>query len=101
MRYRNAMPDSADLASGQGRSWRDTLNVTDRKQAEQRLTELGYNFRWLDDGGISVQTPPLLAVDEFGRGKDVSSTKLWPLQPAGPMTRAMKSRAVLWRLQPY
>ena len=71
VRYRNAMPDSADLASGQGRSWRDTLNVTDRKQAEQRLTELGYNFRWLDDGGISVQTPPLLAVDEFGRGKDV------------------------------
>jgi hypothetical protein len=71
VRYRNAMPDSADLASGQGRSWRDTLNVTDWKQAEQRLTELRYNFRWLDDGGISVQTPPLLAVDEFGRGKDV------------------------------
>jgi alpha-ketoglutarate-dependent taurine dioxygenase len=71
VRYRNAMPESADLASGQGRSWRDTLNVADRKQAEQRLTELGYNFRWLDDGGISVQTPALLAVDEFGRGKDV------------------------------
>ena len=71
VRYRNAMPDSADLASGQGRSWRDTLNVADRKQAEQRLTDLGYNFRWLDDGGISVQTPALLAVDEFGRGKDV------------------------------
>ena len=71
VRYRNAMPDSADLASGQGRSWRDTLNVTDWKQAEQRLIELRYNFRWLDDGGISVQTPPLLAVDEFGRGKDV------------------------------
>ena len=71
VRYRNAMPDSADLASGQGRSWRDTLNVTNRKRAEQRLTELGYNFRWLDNGGISVQTPPLLAVDEFGRGKDV------------------------------
>ena len=71
VRYRNAMPDSADLASGQGRSWRDTLNVTDWKQAEQRLIDLRYNFRWLDDGGISVQTPPLLAVDEFGRGKDV------------------------------
>ena len=71
VRYRNAMPESADLASGQGRSWRDTLNVADRKQAEQRLTELGYNFRWLDDGRISVQTPALLAVDEFGRGKDV------------------------------
>jgi hypothetical protein len=65
------MPDSADLASGQGRSWRDTLNVLDRKQAEQRLKDLGYNFRWLGDGGLLVQTPALLAVDEFSRGKDV------------------------------
>ena len=71
VRYRNAMPESADLASGQGRSWRDTLNVSNRKQAEQRLTDLGYNFRWLGDGGLSVQTPVLPAVDEFGRGKDV------------------------------
>ena len=71
VRYRNAMPESADLASGQGRSWRDTLNVQNQKQAEQRLTELGYNFRWLDDSGLSVQTPALRAVDEFGRGRDV------------------------------
>jgi len=71
VRYRNAMPESADLASGQGRSWRDTLNVSDRKQAEQCLTDLGYNFRWLGDGGLSVQTPALLAVNQFSRGKDV------------------------------
>ena len=71
VRYRNAMPASADLASGQGRSWRDTLNVSNEGEAERRLTELGYNFRWLDDGDLSVQTPALLAVDEFGRGKDV------------------------------
>ena len=64
------MPDSTDLASGRGRNWRDTLNVRDRKQAEQRLQSWGTTSD-VDDGGISVQTPPLLAVDEFGQGKDV------------------------------
>jgi len=71
VRYRNSMPIDADVASGQGRSWKDTLNVSNAEQAETRLTELGYSFRWLNDGGLSVQTPALMAVDEFGRGKDV------------------------------
>ncbi len=41
VRYRNAMPDSADLASGQGRSWRDTLNVVDRNRRSSVLQSWG------------------------------------------------------------
>ena len=71
VRYRNSMPENADLASGQGRSWRHTLNVASIAEAERRLTSLGYEYRWLRDGGLSVQTPILPAIDDFGRGREV------------------------------
>lgn len=71
VKYRNSMPSEANLASGQGRSWKDTLTVGSEQEAEEKLSALGYRFNWLDDGGLSVQTPALAAVDHFGRGKDV------------------------------
>ena len=61
----------ANLESGQGRSWKNTLTVGSAQEAEEKLSALGYRFNWLDDGGLSVQTPALSAVDHFGRGKDV------------------------------
>ncbi len=71
VKYRNSMPSESNLESGQGRSWRDTLTVGSEQEAEEKLSTLGYRFNWLDDGGLSVQTPALAAVDHFGRGKDV------------------------------
>lgn len=71
VKYRNSMPSEANLESGQGRSWKDTLTVGSEQEAEEKLSALGYRFTWLDDGGLSVQTPALAAVDHFGRGKDV------------------------------
>ena len=71
VKYRNSMPSEANLESGQGRSWKDTLTVGSEQEAENKLSSLGYQFNWLDDGGLSVQTPALAAVDHFGRGIDV------------------------------
>ena len=71
VKYRNSMPSEANLESGQGRSWKDTLTVASAQEAQEKLSALGYRFNWLDDGGLSVQTPALSAVDHFGRGKDV------------------------------
>jgi hypothetical protein len=65
------MPSEANHESGQGRSWKDTLTVNSAHEAEEKLVALGYQFNWLEDGGLSVQTPALAAVDHFGRGKDV------------------------------
>ena len=76
VKYRNSMPSEANLESGQGRSWKDTLTVENEQEAEDKLSALGYRFNWLDDGGLSVQTPPLAAVDHFGRGKDVFFNQL-------------------------
>lgn len=71
VKYRNSMPSEANLESGQGRSWKDTLTVGSKQEAEEKLSALGYRFNWLDDGGLSVQTPALAAIDHFGRGRDV------------------------------
>ena len=76
VKYRNSMPSEANLESGQGRSWKDTLTVESEQEAEEKLSSLGYRFNWLDDGGLSVQTPALAAVDHFGRGKDVFFNQL-------------------------
>ena len=76
VKYRNSMPSEANLESGQGRSWKDTLTVGSEQEAENKLSSLGYQFNWLDDGGLSVQTPALAAVDHFGRGKDVFFNQL-------------------------
>ena len=76
VKYRNSMPSEANLESGQGRSWKDTLTLGSAQEAEEKLSALGYRFNWLDDGGLSVQTPALAAVDHFGRGKDVFFNQL-------------------------
>lgn len=71
VRYRNTMPFAADQASGQGRSWRDTLSVDSRVEAEAKLGSLGYRYEWLTDEALSVQTPALPAVVTAPDGVEV------------------------------
>ena len=46
-RYSLTMPAEADATSGQGRSWRQTLNVDTKEAAEARLAALEYDWQWL------------------------------------------------------
>ena len=69
VRYTNVMPDSDDAASGQGRSWRSTLSVQDRPDAETRLRQLGYDWEWRDDGSLRATTPALEAVRRLPDGR--------------------------------
>ncbi len=71
VRYRNTMPAAADQGSGQGRSWRDTLSVDTRAEAEAKLASLGYRYAWLADEALSVQTPALPAVVTSPDGVEV------------------------------
>ncbi|MBL6821254.1 MAG: TauD/TfdA family dioxygenase, partial [Luminiphilus sp.] len=48
-RYSLTMPAEADATSGQGRSWRQTLNVDSKEAAEARLALLEYDWQWLPD----------------------------------------------------
>ena len=73
VRYTNVMPGSDDAGSGQGRSWRSTLSVESREAAEERLSELGYSWVWLDDGledgALRVTTAALPAVRTLADGR--------------------------------
>lgn len=76
VKYTNTMPGADDHDSGQGRSWRSTLNVDDPELAEARLAALGYTWVWLDDGSLRATTPVLPAVRELRGGRKVFFNQL-------------------------
>ena len=69
VRYTNVMPGVDDAGSGQGRSWRSTLSVETKEEAEKRLMDLGYSWEWREDGSLRVTTAALPAVRDVGGGR--------------------------------
>ena len=76
VRYANIMPSEEDLESGQGRSWRSTLNAPDRAAAEARLQKLGYTWQWLEGESLKATTPILPAVRQLPDGRRVFFNQL-------------------------
>lgn len=76
VRYTNIMPAHDDSGSGQGRSWRSTLGTENRKQAEKRLADLGYEWTWSDDDSLRATTPILPAVRVLDNGRRVFFNQL-------------------------
>jgi alpha-ketoglutarate-dependent taurine dioxygenase len=76
LKYTTHMPAEDDPNSGQGRSWKSTLSVQDAAQAEQKLAELGYSWKWLADNSLRATTPVLPAVIDLGNGKKVFYNQL-------------------------
>ncbi len=76
VRYTNVMPASADLASGQGRSWQSTLSVATKAEAETRLSALGYGFEWMADDSLQATTPVLPAIRSLDDGRRVFFNQL-------------------------
>lgn len=64
IKYTTHMPATNDAQSGQGRSWRNTLSVENKNQAEIKLSELGYSWDWLAKDELKATTPTLSAVIE-------------------------------------
>ncbi|MCK0127380.1 TauD/TfdA family dioxygenase [Erythrobacter sp. F6033] len=69
VRYTNVMPGNDDAGSGQGRSWRSTLSVKDRAEAEARLSDLDYSWEWQADESLRATTPALPAIRELSDGR--------------------------------
>ena len=68
LKYTTEMPGEDDLKSGQGRSWRSTLSVESKQEAEVKLKALGYSWRWQADDVLLATTPALPAVKELPDG---------------------------------
>lgn len=76
VRYTNTMPFADDAGSGQGRSWRSTLSAETKAAAEARLSQLHYEWQWLEDQSLTVTSPVLPAVKELAGGKRVFFNQL-------------------------
>lgn len=76
VRYSNVMPGNDDPESGQGRSWRSTLNADNKQAAESKLQKLGYEWQWLDQDSLKVTTAVLPAVRETANGRQVFFNQL-------------------------
>ena len=74
--YALVMPGVADQASGQGRSWRDTLGVESREAAEARLASLDYQWQWLPEECLAVTTPALPLIRQTSAGQEVFFNQL-------------------------
>ena len=75
-RYSLTMPAEADATSGQGRSWRQTLNVDTKDAAETRLAALEYDWQWLPDDAIRTTTPALSLIRHAPSGNEVFFNQL-------------------------
>lgn len=67
--YHHVMPGEDDASSSMGRSWRSTLAVDDAAEAEAKLAELGYGFRWLAGEDLAVTSPRLPGVRTLSDGR--------------------------------
>ncbi|PXF30081.1 SyrP protein [Pokkaliibacter plantistimulans] len=76
LKYTTRMPGENDEKSGQGRSWKSTLNCQNKDEAERKLAELGYSWQWQDDGSLRATTPVLPAVLTLSNGKQVFYNQL-------------------------
>ena len=76
IKYTTHMPADNDPKSGQGRSWKSTLTVTTKEEAEERLQSLGYTWTWQEEDMLSTQTAALPAVREFSPGRKVFFNQL-------------------------
>lgn len=71
IKYITHMPSEDSPESGQGRSWRGTLSVETVEEAEGKLRNLGYSWKWNSDGSLSVQTAALPAIRTLENGRKV------------------------------
>jgi alpha-ketoglutarate-dependent taurine dioxygenase len=76
LKYTTHMPAEDDLRSGQGRSWMSTLSVESKEQAEHKLAELKYSWKWMPDGSLKATTPVLPAVVDLGNDVKVFYNQL-------------------------
>lgn len=76
VRYSNIMPGHDDPESGQGRSWRSTLGVTSKSEAESFLDKLGYRYEWLANEVLRATTAAMPAVRTLQDGRRVFFNQL-------------------------
>jgi hypothetical protein len=94
LKYMHVMPPRSEHASGMGRSWHSTFNAATPAQAEDRLRQLGYSWKWLADGSLQATTPTMAAVRELPSGRKVFFNQLIAASQGWKDSRNDASKAI-------
>ena len=94
LKYTTNMPAEDDINSGQGRSWKSTLSVESKQEAEEKLQELGYSWEWSSDNSLKAVTPILPAVKILDNGLKVFYNQLIAAYMGWDGVREDPSRAI-------
>ena len=62
VRYVRVMPGEDDDSSAIGRSWRSTFLTDSREEAEQKMQDMGMEWKWLDNDELYTVTRALPAI---------------------------------------
>jgi hypothetical protein len=62
VKYTRIMPDKDDHLSPIGRSWRSTFLTESKEAAEEKMSEMGMDWQWLDNGALKTITATLPAI---------------------------------------
>jgi len=76
VKYTTLMPLRDDPGTGQGRSWKGTLSVETKADAEAKLKSLGYTWHWDDGDALRAQTAALPAIKTLADGRKVFFNQL-------------------------
>ncbi len=96
LKYTTTMPGENDENSGQGRSWKSTLDCSSAADAEEKLRQLGYSWVWLADGSLKATTPVLPAVVELENGIKVFYNQLIAAYMGWKGVRETPSKAITY-----
>ena len=63
------MPEETDKSSAIGRSWKETFQCNTKKEAENKMKEIGTSWEWLENGDLKTTTSviPAIRTDHMGR----------------------------------
>lgn len=73
IRYVREFPPNTDMTSPLGKSWKATLNVTTREEAEKELSKQGFEWEWLSQGRLRT-IGPVVPMFIQRNGKDILFT---------------------------
>ncbi len=62
VQYIRVMPEKTDDSSPIGRSWKETFQVDNKAEAEQKMSLAGMSFEWLADNSVRTTTSVLPAI---------------------------------------
>ena len=96
--YRKCMPSKPRF--GFGKTWQEHFEASDnevgRAEVESHLSQVGWNFKWLDNGDLSVEFVRPMYIRHLSRPCWFAQPRLWSLPFQGIKWFEQSMPSILW-----